>query len=545
MGSPTVSPRIPQSSTPTVYDNEGEKVGKRWLGVRRRRHRQARLGDAKTGMFGMKESFGTACRGRSSGLRPARLALQGHGQRGAPRGRGRAPLRRRGGGAQPHLRPDQEVRQLGRHRAGKRVPPDAQTRWNGRHGRGRCGCGRCGPWHGHAAKRQGDRQQHAWPMGRHRDTDMSATSRPLAGAGAGTSRAADLSGKEEMIRSEEQLHVGTGRSTRERPGEAAQVRGDRGGHPVRAGLPRGGAGGLRAARPGEKVTGTTTSASRTWRSPCTCKRATVRKEAVPVERVRLETEQGHRAEGSLRRSGKEKIDYGDGKDMDTGKDTGGEFGQGRRPYGTPFRRPEGRSHVLGLRAGPCERVRPGGGPRVRGGAGRLRGQRRGRGLAVSARQGPVPRDVRPARPGLRPPGPRTCSSMQFLGDDLGRGAARYHPARLHHGDPVEHRGEVEVVQGDDAGEGQFGDQGEQFQLVLDVQVVRRLVQEEFAVLLGERAGDLDALAFAAGTGCARTAARSGAGRRRRASVTASSSARSGRTRRGGAGCGRGVRRPGR
>ncbi len=56
------------------------------------------------------------------------------------------------------------------------------------------------------------------------------------------------------------------------------------------------------------------------------------------------------------------------------------------------------------------------------------------------------------------------------------------------------------MQGDDAGDGEAGDQGEQVQLVLDVEVVRRLVQEEFAGLLGQGAGDLDALAFAAGQG---------------------------------------------
>ncbi len=56
------------------------------------------------------------------------------------------------------------------------------------------------------------------------------------------------------------------------------------------------------------------------------------------------------------------------------------------------------------------------------------------------------------------------------------------------------------MQGDDAGDGEVGDQGEQVQLVLDVEVVRRLVQEEFAGLLGQGACDLDALAFAAGQG---------------------------------------------
>lgn len=56
------------------------------------------------------------------------------------------------------------------------------------------------------------------------------------------------------------------------------------------------------------------------------------------------------------------------------------------------------------------------------------------------------------------------------------------------------------MQRDDAGDGEVGDQGEQVQLVLDVEVVRRFVEQEFVGLLGQGAGDLDALAFAAGQG---------------------------------------------
>ncbi|MFF6909141.1 PRC and DUF2382 domain-containing protein [Streptomyces sp. NPDC012389] len=164
--------------------------------------------------------------------------------------------------------------------------------------------------------------------GKHRDTDASATSRPLAGAGAGT-RAADMSGKEEMIRSEEQLHVGTeeyesGRArlhkyvvteevTRSVPVSHEEVR------VVREPL-----------RPGEKVTGTTDFGEQDVEVTLHAERATVRKEAVPVERVRLETNKVTEQKEVSAEVRKEKIDYGDGKDMDTGKDTGGEFGQGRR-----------------------------------------------------------------------------------------------------------------------------------------------------------------------------------------------------------------------
>jgi len=159
--------------------------------------------------------------------------------------------------------------------------------------------------------------------GKHRDTDTSATSRPLAGAGAGTSRAADMSGKEEMIRSEEQLHIGTeeyesGRArlhkyvvteevTRSVPVSHEEVR------VVREPL-----------RPGEKVTGTTDFGEQDVEVTLHAERATVRKEAVPVERVRLETNKVTEQKEVSAEVRKEKIDYGDGKD------TGGEFGKGRR-----------------------------------------------------------------------------------------------------------------------------------------------------------------------------------------------------------------------
>ncbi len=161
--------------------------------------------------------------------------------------------------------------------------------------------------------------------GRHRDT--SATSRPLAGAGA--SRGADMSGKDELIRSEEQLHVGTeeyesGRArlhkyvvteevTRSVPVSHEEVRVVR-----------------EPFQPGEKMTGTTDFGEQDVEVTLHAERATVRKEAVPVERVRLETERVTEQKEVSAEIRKEKIDYADGKDMGTGKDAGGEFGQGRR-----------------------------------------------------------------------------------------------------------------------------------------------------------------------------------------------------------------------
>ncbi|MER5820075.1 PRC and DUF2382 domain-containing protein [Streptomyces californicus] len=163
--------------------------------------------------------------------------------------------------------------------------------------------------------------------GGHRDTDASA--RPLAGAGAGTSRAADMSGREEMVRSEEQLHVGTeeyesGRArlhkyvvteevTRTVPVSHEEVR------VVREPL-----------QPGDKTAGTTDFGEQDVEVTLHAERATVRKEAVPVERVRLETNRVTEQKEVSAEVRKEKIDYADGTEMGKGKDAGGEFGQGRR-----------------------------------------------------------------------------------------------------------------------------------------------------------------------------------------------------------------------
>ncbi|WP_375138291.1 YsnF/AvaK domain-containing protein, partial [Streptomyces sp. ZEA17I] len=83
-------------------------------------------------------------------------------------------------------------------------------------------------------------------------------------------------------------------------------------------------------QPGEKVTGTTDFGEQDVEVTLHAERATVRKEAVPVERVRLETERVTEQKEVSAEIRKEKIDYADGKEMGTGKDAGGEFGQGRR-----------------------------------------------------------------------------------------------------------------------------------------------------------------------------------------------------------------------
>ncbi|MBT2375889.1 photosystem reaction center subunit H [Streptomyces sp. CB00316] len=296
----------------TVYDNDGEKVGSvgrvyvdddtgkpDWITV-------------KTGMFGMKESFVPLAGARRVGS-DLHVSHSKETVKEAPRV-----------DADAHLSVAEEE-ELYRHYGltrksgnlgdtGKGTGADART-VAGTGAMGAAGAGAAGTARGTGAAPNAKAT-----------TDTSA--RPLAGAGAGT-RAADMSGKQEMIRSEEQLHVGTeeyesGRArlhkyvvteevTRSVPVSHEEVR------VVREPL-----------RPGEKVTGTTDFGEQDVEVTLHAERATVRKEAVPVERVRLETNRVTEQKEVSAEVRKEKIDYGDGKDMDTGKDTGGEFGRGRR-----------------------------------------------------------------------------------------------------------------------------------------------------------------------------------------------------------------------
>ncbi|MBW3356991.1 PRC and DUF2382 domain-containing protein [Streptomyces microflavus] len=316
----------------TVYDNEGEKVGSvgrvyvdddtgkpDWVTV-------------KTGMFGMKESFVPLAGARRVGS-DLHVSHSKDTVKEAPRVDADAHLSvAEEEELYRHYGLTRKSGNLGDTGKGTGTGADARTvAGTGAMGAAGVGAGAAGAARGTGtppnAKATGAAGMAG--TGKHRDTDMSATSRPLAGAGAGTSRAADPSGKEEMIRSEEQLHVGTeeyesGRArlhkyvvteevTRSVPVSHEEVR------VVREPL-----------RPGEKVTGTTDFGEQDVEVTLHAERATVRKEAVPVERVRLETNKVTEQKEVSAEIRKEKIDYGDGKDMDTGKETGGEFGQGRR-----------------------------------------------------------------------------------------------------------------------------------------------------------------------------------------------------------------------
>ncbi|MFE1332527.1 PRC and DUF2382 domain-containing protein [Streptomyces microflavus] len=316
----------------TVYDNEGEKVGSvgrvyvdddtgkpDWVTV-------------KTGMFGMKESFVPLAGARRVGS-DLHVSHSKDTVKEAPRVDADAHLSvAEEEELYRHYGLTRKSGNLGDTGKGTGTGADARTvAGTGAMGAAGAGAGAAGAARGTGtppnAKATGAAGMAG--TGKHRDTDMSATSRPLAGAGAGTSRAADLSGKEEMIRSEEQLHVGTeeyesGRArlhkyvvteevTRSVPVSHEEVR------VVREPL-----------RPGEKVTGTPDFGEQDVEVTLHAERATVRKEAVPVERVRLETNKVTEQKEVSAEIRKEKIDYGDGKDMDTGKETGGEFGQGRR-----------------------------------------------------------------------------------------------------------------------------------------------------------------------------------------------------------------------
>ncbi|MEU3655307.1 PRC and DUF2382 domain-containing protein [Streptomyces sp. NPDC032161] len=161
--------------------------------------------------------------------------------------------------------------------------------------------------------------------GRHRDAGTA--DRPLVGAGAGTERSAELRGKEELIRSEEQLRVNTeeyesGRArlhkyvvtenvTRTVPLTHEEVR------VVREPL-----------QPGERATGPTNIREQDVEVTLHAERATTRKETVPVERVRLETERVTEQKEISAELRKEQIDYTD--DRNIGREgPGGESGRGR------------------------------------------------------------------------------------------------------------------------------------------------------------------------------------------------------------------------
>ncbi|WP_405708962.1 MULTISPECIES: DUF2382 domain-containing protein [unclassified Streptomyces] len=166
-------------------------------------------------------------------------------------------------------------------------------------------------------------------QGRHRDTGTAGTSRPLVGAGAGSERsAADLGSREEMIRSEEQLHVGTEEYesgtarlhkyvvtenvTRTVPVTHEEVR------LIREPL-----------QPGEKTAERAAISEQDIEVTLHAERPTTRKETVPVERVRMETKKVTEQKEVSAELRKEQIDYADDAGLG-GKDIGGDFGPGRR-----------------------------------------------------------------------------------------------------------------------------------------------------------------------------------------------------------------------
>ncbi|MDQ0982899.1 PRC and DUF2382 domain-containing protein [Streptomyces sp. V2I9] len=296
----------------TVYDNDGEKVGSvgrvyvdddtgkpDWVTV-------------KTGLFGMKESFVPLAGARRVGS-DLHVAHPKESVKDAPRV-----------DADAHLSVAEEEELYRHYGLARKSGNLGGERSQGMDAPTAAGTGAMG-----AAGTKGAAGMTGAGAGKHRDTDASTTARPLAGAGAGTSRAAGMSGKEELIRSEEQLHVGTeeyesGRArlhkyvvteevTRSVPVSHEEVR------VVREPL-----------RPGDRTAGTTDFGEQDVEVTLHAERATVRKETVPVERVRLETDRVTEQKEVSAEVRKERIDYADGTDTGTGKDAGGEFGQGRR-----------------------------------------------------------------------------------------------------------------------------------------------------------------------------------------------------------------------
>jgi len=297
----------------SVYDSDGEKVGSvgrvyvdddtgkpDWITV-------------KTGMFGMKESFVPLAGARRVGS-DLHVTHPKERVKDAPRV-----------DADAHLSVAEEE-ELYRHYG---LTRKASTGMTG--GRTAAGTGTMGAAAGAAGTGRtgtGEMAGAGAGTGRHRDTDTSGTGRPLAGAGRERS-AADRTGKEEIIRSEEQLLVGTeeyesGRAhlrkyvvtenvTRSVPVSHEEVR------VVREPL-----------QPGDRSTGQTGIGEQDVEVTLHAERATVRKETVPMERVRLETNRVTEQKEVSAEIRKEKIDYADDKGTGSGKDMGGEFGQGRR-----------------------------------------------------------------------------------------------------------------------------------------------------------------------------------------------------------------------
>ncbi|MER5275008.1 PRC and DUF2382 domain-containing protein [Streptomyces sp. NPDC002809] len=329
----------------TVYDTEGEKIGNvgrvyvddntgrpDWITV-------------KTGLFGMKESFVPLAGARRVGS-DLHISHPKDRVKEAPRV-----------DADAHLSVSEEeelYRHYGLNRNAKAnmadragtggttsadAPTTTGTGTMGAAGAGAGAAAGAGAMGAAGTGRTTDRTTSAGTTGagtgtgRHRDTETSGTSRPLVGAGAGTERStADLGGKDEMIRSEEQLHIGTeeyeaGKArlhkyvvtenvTRTVPVSHEEVR------VVREPL-----------RPGDK-TGRADISEQDVEVTLHAERATMRKETVPVERVRMETKKVTEQKEVSAELRKEQIDYADGatksgKDMG-GRDMGGESGQGRR-----------------------------------------------------------------------------------------------------------------------------------------------------------------------------------------------------------------------
>ncbi|MEV0786537.1 PRC and DUF2382 domain-containing protein [Streptomyces sp. NPDC050423] len=323
----------------TVYDTAGEKIGNvgrvyvddntgrpDWITV-------------KTGLFGMKESFVPLAGARRVGS-DLHISHPKDRVKEAPRV-----------DADAHLSVSEEEElyrhygltrntggKLGDRSAGTGTPTTSGTGTMGAAGAGAAagvGAGTMGA--NAAAERKattGTAGTAGAGTGKHRDAETSGTARPLVGAGTGAERSAsaDLSGKEELIRSEEQLSIGTeeyesGKArlhkyvvtenvTRTVPVTHEEVR------VVREPL-----------QPGDKAARSDIN-EQDVEVTLHAERATMRKETVPVERVRMETKKVTEQKEVSAELRKEQIDYADGMTKDGkdigGKDMGGEFGQGRR-----------------------------------------------------------------------------------------------------------------------------------------------------------------------------------------------------------------------
>ena len=95
------------------------------------------------------------------------------------------------------------------------------------------------------------------------------------------------------------------------------------------------------------------------------------------------------------------------------------------------------------------------------------------------------------------PDAKDACDVRLSYDLLGRSGRSHAALMQQHQAVAEHRRQIEIVQRYYAGGRQAGDQSQDLELVLDIEVVGRFVQQQLGRTLRQGSGDLRALAFTA------------------------------------------------